>query len=128
MAKTKNIEAYCGFCNAVKKMELAGETSDGDSSKRWAKCKSCKQKTVIDLNDLQKETKLTIQNIVVDGCKEYSPKEHYAVGETIFHRAFNDHGIILGKETSSNGKGLIIVEFQNSGKKKLLETINNQQI
>ena len=123
MAKTKNIEAYCGFCNSVTKMELAGETSEGDSAKRWAKCKKCKQKTVIDLNDLKKETKPTLQNIVIEGCQEYSPREQFSVGQTIFHKSFNDHGIILGKETSSGGKGLIVVEFQNSGKKKLIETI-----
>ena len=126
MAKTKNIDAYCGFCNTITKMELAGETSEGnETTKRWAKCKKCKQKTVIDLDDLKKETKPTILSLRTDESEDYSPMKHFRVGQTIWHQKFNDHGVICGKETSSGGKGLIVVEFQNTGKKKLIETIRN---
>jgi len=126
MAKTKNIDAYCNFCNAVTKMELAGETAEGiDTSKRWAKCKKCKQKTIIDLDDLKREIKPTIQNLRTDESEDYSPMKQYRVGQTIWHQKFNDHGVIIGKETSSGGKGLVVVEFQNGGKKKLIETIQH---
>lgn len=127
MAKTKNIEAFCGFCGGVTKMEIAGETSEGpDASTRWAKCKKCKQKLVIDLNDLRKEAKITLQDIKTEGSATYSPLNSYSVGETIFHQKFNDFGIILAKEVSSDGKGVILVDFQNGGKKKLLETIKQK--
>jgi hypothetical protein len=122
MAKTKNIEAFCNFCGSVTKMELAGNTSEGeDSNKQWAKCKKCKQKVVIDLDDLKKETKPTIQNLKTEDSQTYSPMKSYAIGESIFHQKFNDFGVVIGKELSSQGKRLIVVEFQNSGKKKLIE-------
>jgi hypothetical protein len=126
MAKIKNIEAFCGFCAAVTKMEIAGETKDGpDATTRWAKCKKCKQKIVIDLADLKKEAKITLQDIKTEGSNTYSPAKSFAIGETIFHQKFNDFGIVLSKELSSDGKRVIIVDFQNGGKKKLLETITN---
>ncbi len=125
MAKIKNVEHWCNFCNATTKMELAGETSEGaESTKRWAKCKKCKQKMLIDLETLHKESKPNVQNMKTDDSTTYSPAKTYSIGETIFHQGFNDFGVITGKEIMSNGKGLIVVEFQNSGKKKLLETIN----
>lgn len=127
MAKTKNVDAYCSFCNAVTKMELAGETADGpEATTRWAKCKKCKQKMIIDLNDLKKETKLTVHDVKTESSITYSPLKAYSIGDTIYHESFQDFGIVLSKETSSNGKGMILVDFQNSGKKKLLETITNK--
>lgn len=124
MAKTKNIDAFCNNCNAVTKMELAGETVEGpDVSKRWAKCKKCKQKLVIDLNDLKKEVKITINDVKTEESITYSPMKSFRIGETIYHEKFADFGIVLSKETMSNGKGMILVDFQNGGKKKLLETI-----
>jgi hypothetical protein len=47
----------------------------------------------------------------------------FQIGATIYHEAFSDFGIVLSKERSSGGRSMILVEFQNSGKKKLLETI-----
>jgi hypothetical protein len=122
MAKTKNIEAFCNFCGSVTKMELAGNTSEGEeSTKQWAKCKKCKQKVVIDLDDLKKETKPSLQSLKTEDSQTYSPMKSFAIGESIFHQKFNDFGVVISKELSSQGKRLIVVEFQNSGKKKLIE-------
>ncbi len=127
MAKTKNIEAFCNFCSSVTKMELAGFTSEGeDSTKQWAKCKKCKQKLVVDLEDLKKEVKPSIQLLKTEGSATYSPQNSYTVGESIFHQKFNDFGVVISKELTAQGRGSILVEFQNSGKKKLIETISNK--
>jgi len=56
MARVKNIEAFCNFCNTVTKMEISGDVSPNeDENKRWAKCKKCKHKTIIDLKSEVKE-------------------------------------------------------------------------
>ncbi len=129
MAKTKNIEAFCNFCGSVQKMELAGQTSEGaESSKQWAKCKKCKQKLVVDLENLKKDFKPTLQNLKTEESVTYSPLKMFALGDSIFHESFNDFGVVISKELSSQGKGLINVEFQNSGKKKLIETIIKSEV
>ncbi len=129
MAKTKNIEAFCNFCGSVTKMELAGHTSEGEESQKvWAKCKKCKQKVVIDLDDLKKETKPSLLNLKTDESLTYSPLKAFSIGDSIFHQKFNDFGVIIGKELSSQGRRLIIVEFQNSGKKRLIETITKHEV
>lgn len=127
MIKSKNVEAYCNYCKAVTKMEIKGDSStDSESTKRWAKCKKCKQTLNIDLMNIEKSVKPKAS--LYDGEKSvtYSPSLSYSVGDSIFHETWNDVGVVVSKEFTSNGRGSILVEFQNLGKKKLLETINNK--
>ena len=66
MARVKNIEAFCSFCNNVTKMELSGDVIVEESeNKKWAKCKKCKQTMVIDLTVDMKEKKPSLEGI---GC------------------------------------------------------------
>ena len=75
MARVKNVEAFCGICNTVRKMELLGEVSLGEDSenKRWAKCKKCKQTMMIDLTEDVKETKPSLEGIENEDCTVYAP-------------------------------------------------------
>lgn len=127
MARVKNVEAFCGICNTVRKMELLGEVSlsENSANKRWAKCKKCKQTMIIDLTEDVKETKPSLEGIENGDCTVYSPSKSFAVGESIYHQNWDDFGKVVGKEVISSGHSSITVEFQKSGNKKLIESISH---
>ena len=126
MARVKNIESFCVSCNTVQKMEITGEaTGEGNEEKRWAKCKKCKQTMIIDLDVDVKGKKVSLEGIENEDCTTYSPVKTFELGETIYHQNWNDFGKVVTKETLSNGQNSIIVEFQKSGSKKLIESLHN---
>ena len=126
MARVKNVEAFCNVCNAVRKMELTGEVANTEEqgTKRWAKCKKCKQTMMIDLDSDVKETKPSLEGIENDECTTYSPTKSFSIGESIYHQNWDDFGKVVSKEIMSNGQSSISVEFQKSGLKKLIESVN----
>jgi hypothetical protein len=124
MARIKNIEEFCPNCGVVTKMELAGEVSGADAEgKRWAKCKKCKQKMIINYSDAVKEPKFTSEGIEKEDATTYSPKKTFTVGESIYHENFDDFGRVINKQILSSGKSSIGVEFEKSGFKKLIESL-----
>lgn len=124
MARVKNVEAFCTVCNTMRKMELAGEYSSNEQeTKRWAKCKKCKQTMVIDLASDVKESKPSLDGIENGDCTVYSPKKSFNIGEAIYHQNWNDFGKVVSKEILSNGQSSISVQFQKSGHKKLVESL-----
>jgi hypothetical protein len=125
VARIKNIEAFCSICNTVTKMELAGEASVNEpENKRWAKCKKCKQTMIINTAEDIKVTKPSLEGIENGDCTVYSPSKSFTVGESIYHENWNDFGKVVSKEVLSNGKSSIAVEFQKSGLRKLIESLN----
>jgi len=52
----------------------------------------------------------------------------FEIGESIYHENWDDFGRVVSKETLSNGKRSISVEFQKSGLKKLIESLNNTAV
>jgi hypothetical protein len=129
MARIKNIEAFCSSCGTVQKMEITGSVTGEESEfKKWAKCKSCKQVMIVDISDILKSNNATLDGIENEDCKKYSPQSSYEIGESIYHENWDDFGRVVSKETLSNGKRSISVEFQKSGLKKLIESLNNPAV
>lgn len=128
MARIKNIEAYCNSCGTVQKMEITSSVTGEESEfKKWAKCKSCKQVMIVDISDIIKNSNATLEGIENEECKKYSPSNTFEIGETIYHENWDDFGRVVSKETLSNGNSSISVDFQKSGLKKLIESLNNQE-
>jgi len=126
MARIKNIEGFCTFCNSVTKMELSGDSTLGkDDIRKWAKCKKCKQMMLVEYEIKEKAPKEKPENEDSEKLKVYSPKISYTVGETIYHESWDDVGVVISKDIMSNGKNSILVKFSKSGQKQLIET--NQQ-
>lgn len=129
MARIKNIEAFCSVCNSTTKMELAGDVPVFNSeTKRWAKCKKCKQMMMVELASGTEQIKTStekpsVEKIEYENCSEYSPQKTFIVGESIYHKTWDDYGMVVSKAISSTGQNSIIVEFQKSGQKKLIESI-----
>ena len=106
-------------------MEISGEfVGEGNENKRWAKCKKCKQTMVIDLTADILNGKISLEGIENDDVTTYSPVKTYVLGETIYHQNWDDFGKVVTKETLSNGRNSISVEFQKSGLKKLIESLS----
>ena len=80
---------------------------------------------VIDLEKNIGATKVSLEGIENSECTTYAPTKTYELGETIYHQNWDDFGKVITKETLSNGRNSISVEFQKSGLKKLLESLNN---
>jgi len=126
VARIKNVEAFCSFCNTITKMELAGEAAtNGDTNKRWAKCKKCKQMIMINLDVDVKDNKPSLEGIENEDCKIYSPDKTFEIGEPIYHQDWDDFGRVVSKDVLSNGQRSISVEFQKLGTKKLIEKLQS---
>lgn len=125
LARLKNIEAFCSSCNSVQKMEITGELSGEETeNKRWAKCKKCKQSMVIDLIDDVNSVDKSLEGIETEDCTVYSPTKSFKIGEPIYHKSWDDFGKVVSKDILANGQKSIAVEFQKSGFKKLIESLN----
>jgi hypothetical protein len=125
MARLKNIEAFCNSCSSVQKMEIKGDVSGEDTdTKKWAKCKTCKQVMLVDVSEQLKSSNISLDGIENEDCTVYSPLRTFKVGESIYHENWDDFGKVVSKETLSNGRSSISVEFQKSGLKKLIESLN----
>ncbi len=126
MARLKNIDAFCSSCNSIQKMEITGELSGEEvENKRWAKCKKCKQSMVIDLKADVEAVDTSLEGIETKDFTVYSPMKSYTLGEPIYHKNWDDFGKVVSKEILSSGQKSIAVEFQKSGYKKLIESLNN---
>lgn len=127
MARIKNVEAFCTICGSVKKFEITGTLAgEENQNKRWAKCKTCKQTRIIDLADIKTESKPNLEGIESQTVKNYSPADTYEIGDNIYHKSWDDFGKVVNKVVTSDGQSSIIVEFQKSGNKKLIESFTQK--
>jgi len=114
MARVKNVEAFCNFCNSVTKMEISGEAAPGeDENKRWAKCKKCKHKMFIDMKSEVKDKKVSLDGIENEECVTYSPDKTYDVGQSIYHQSWDDFGKIVAKKYYLMAKVQLQLNFRN---------------
>ena len=58
-----------------------------------------------------------------EDSKEYVTTDVYQIGDVIYHTKWDDIGIVLSKETTSNGGHAIIVQFEKIKEKKLIENM-----
>ena len=102
-------------------MEISGDYP-GSETKKWVRCRRCKQKMVIEVSDQPK----VLQEFDESDASQftvYSPVKSFVVGESIYHQTWDDYGRVISKEISSNGQNSIKVEFQKVGQKKLIESV-----
>ena len=78
---------------------------------------------IIDITEDIKETKPSLEGIENEECTVYAPSKSFSVGESIYHKNWDDFGKVVSKDVLSNGQKSIAVEFQKSGLKKLIESL-----
>lgn len=123
--KIKNIEYFCSFCSAVKKMELQPEPKPGTDDIYWAKCKSCKQMMTVNFNELSKDSKPSLKDFDNLNFIDYSPKIDFEIGNGVYHKIWDDYGVVIEKDVVAKDRFTITVDFQKSGKKKLITLLSN---
>ena len=123
-------EMFCKECRKNKKMIHIG--GNEDVGIYWMKCPSCHQNYSYTYTELEEVT--TGKNIATnsdngngknektdDKHEEYSPLKSFYIGQTIYHKVFDDVGQVIEKNQGSDIGGRIVVSFNKSGVKKLVE-------
>jgi len=119
----EELNAFCRFCQKTYPAELDrsiagnGRVVDRESTFEYC-CSKCHKtfcfsgKDLAALEDAEKEALAP---------REYVPSQHYLIGEKITHKQFKDTGFVVGIDRGSPAR--ILVQFEKSGLKKLVEDI-----
>ncbi|NLW31113.1 MAG: hypothetical protein GXY77_06625 [Fibrobacter sp.] len=140
----EEFELLCRYCGKIHPAQLDrsiaenGRTVDRNSTFEYF-CTKCQKTVCFKGNDLlekpvsnsesdseeNNEDKNQNEEKPTDNTPakilDYSPKNHYHIGEWIKHKKFKENGLIVGIDNGTPNK--IIVNFEKSGIKKLIEDI-----
>ena len=111
------------------KTQLAGEGPqpiDADSEEPrnenlWVRCTKCHNTMLVNLAAMMEEKPKAHANLSAAEGTPYTPTRIFAIGEAIYHKDWDDVGTVIGKEVTASGRNAVIVHFDKSGEKKLLE-------
>jgi hypothetical protein len=122
MARGKHISQYCNHCEKITKMEVIGAV-ESQPEKTWYRCTRCRHASLIDLEELRRLQGDAKKKVERSECTEYKPGSTYTIGQAIFHSELDDIGKIVSKERTSGGASAIVVSFEKSGERRLLENM-----
>lgn len=127
MAKTKYIMHQCAYCRRETKMEFIGgqpsEDINAEVIKVWYRCGKCKHSALLTLTPASQMKKKRAVAINRELCTPYAKEKIFSVGENIYHSEWDDVGKVVRKDKMSNGIHSIVVTFEKTGERKLLENI-----
>ena len=118
----ESLELYCRFCGKITPCQLDrsiaenGRTIDRSATFEYY-CSKCFKTVCFCGNDLLEQSKEKPDSKTPP--REYSPMEHYYIGEKIFHKKFKSTGLVVCKEPGM--PSCIIVQFEKGGMKKLIQ-------
>jgi hypothetical protein len=92
----------------------------------WVRCTKCHNTMLVNLTALMSEKPKAHTMLSASECTPYSPSRIYAIGEAIFHKDWDDVGTVMGKEVTASGRNAVLVHFEKSGERKLLENFQPQ--
>ncbi len=124
--KAKYIVLYSPFLMKETKHELIGEPIETDNGRQqWARCNVSHHSQLVNLDALQESAEKAMKEIRLarEDSKEYSPKAEYQVGDVIYHKTWDDVGIVRAKEVMSNGRASLLVHFEKNKDKRLVENL-----
>ena len=133
----------CSDCTRTARKEIVGEArsrqagetpqpidkaEDGmpQNENLWVRCTKCHNTMLVNLAALMSEKPKAHTMLSASECTAYSPSRIFAIGEAIFHKDWDDVGTVMGKEVTASGRNAIIVHFDKSGERKLLENFQAQ--
>jgi Zn-dependent peptidase ImmA (M78 family) len=87
---------------------------------------SGEEKKVVQENVVKKveEKEVKEKKIPQGSLLKYNYSKTYNIGDSLFHEIFKDKGKVIDKQESNEGFELIVVDFENSGIRVLVENIN----
>jgi hypothetical protein len=124
--KAKYIALYSPFLMKETKHELIGEPIETENGRQqWARCNVSHHSQLVNLDALQEsaEKAMTQIKLAREDSKEYSPKSEYQIGDVIYHKTWDDVGIVRAKEVMSNGRASLLVHFEKNKDKRLVENL-----
>jgi hypothetical protein len=98
-----------------------GESTEPRNENLWVRCTKCHNTMLVNLAAMLEEKPKAHANLTAAECTPYTPTRIYALGEAIYHKDWDDVGTVIGKEVTASGRNAIIVHFDKSGERKLLE-------
>lgn len=124
--KAKYITLYSPFLMKDTKHELIGEPIDSDNGQQqWARCSVSHHSQLINLDVLQQTAEKSLKEFKLnrEDSREYSPRSEYQVNDVIYHKTWDDVGIVRAKEVMSNGRSSLLVHFEKHKEKRLVENL-----
>ncbi len=120
MARTKYSERFCGYCNKATRMEFVGEM-EGRQDKVWFRCTRCHHTSLMELI----APSVAGQNGKIDAsaATPYNPLSTFSIGQAIFHTEWNEVGMVVSKMKTSDGSQSILVNFEKTGQRRLIENL-----
>jgi hypothetical protein len=119
----------CAYCHKQTKMELVGgmqiDGQEGIPQKLWYRCTRCKHSALLTLEANSKE-KSGHAKIDRTSAIEYAKEKVFTVGQAIYHSGLDDVGRVVKKDKTSGGIHSILVSFEKTGERKLLENIQHE--
>ncbi|MFC1855899.1 hypothetical protein ACFL2A_05100 [Thermodesulfobacteriota bacterium] len=104
---------YCPKCKKVTLMLRVKE--DKNTETTFLKCVVCSA------SESKKSSKESSEALEAKNrVREYNPKETYKVGDTIFHKTFDEIGEVIKITKRYNGQIINTVLFSKAGIKKLI--------
>ena len=100
---------------------LEPESGEPRNENLWVRCTKCHNTMLVNLTALLEEKPKAHLNMTAAECTTYTPSRIYAIGEAIYHKDWDDVGTVMGKEITASGRNAVIVHFEKSGERKLLE-------
>lgn len=116
-------EIFCRFCEKITIAHLDrsiaenGKIVDRSSTFEYY-CTRCMKTFCFCGTDLLEHNKNDQQ---INELRNYSPRLHFFVGETIHHKQFNENGTVVGIDNGTPSK--IIVNFPKNGLRRLVHNI-----
>jgi hypothetical protein len=117
----ENVELFCRFCGKVTPCQLDrsiagnGRTIDKNSTFEYY-CTKCFKTACFSGNDLLEQSKVKPEK---EQPREYTPHDHFYIGEQIYHKKLKETGLVVSKDTGTHSR--ILVQFAKSGLKKFVQ-------
>lgn len=120
--KKQCIIHYCRQCKADREMKKAGKGLDGKIV--WLKCVECGKRTFLTFEKWE-SLSAKYNEPIIENEVEYDPNYSFSIGQSLYHKMWDDRGEVVKKETTTSGQNMIIVSFDRLGEKRLIENRGN---
>ncbi|NTU53098.1 MAG: hypothetical protein HGA97_05220 [Chlorobiaceae bacterium] len=127
--KPKEEDLLFGLSDKKSKEKKNSEESKASAAENqyWIRCTACNQVHLLKEWQIQIDRELSPEELKPEECQVYTPHGIYAQGDSVYHKALDEVGVVREKQATGSGAHVIIVEFCKSGRKQLLENVQINQ-
>ncbi len=134
--ESRKIEQYCSVCKKTFQMEVVDDTDSEEVL--WLRCPGCEgylpYMTGLDeekqdeggVEEQAEEQELAPEDLTneeKENARIYSQSDTYKLDDIIYHRSWNDYGKVIEKDELPGDRKVIVVQFVEQGRIRLLEGV-----